>query len=107
MQHGQVDGPLDVEAEMPFTEQTAQHIATSGLLPQPTEHEIGPDADPPQFWQFATIEAGQHDGAARMASCRGDQAVKQIGVLDHIATAERLDNAPDVASALASVLDEV
>ena len=38
VQHGQVDGPLDIEPEVPFSEQTAQDIATPGLLPQPSEH---------------------------------------------------------------------
>jgi hypothetical protein len=42
-----------------------------------------------------------------MASRRGDQAVEQVRVLDHIAAAERLDDALDVASALARVLHEV
>src|ERR1700757_547157 len=42
-----------------------------------------------------------------MARRRGDQAVEQIGVLDHIAAAERLDDALDVASPLARVLHEV
>ena len=42
-----------------------------------------------------------------MAGGRGDQAVEQVGVLDLIASAERLDDALDVATALARVLDEV
>jgi hypothetical protein len=42
-----------------------------------------------------------------MAGGRGDQAVQHVGVLDLIASAERLDDALDVAAALASVLDEV
>jgi hypothetical protein len=42
-----------------------------------------------------------------VACCRRDQAVEQVGVLDHITTAERLDDALDVAAALAGVLDEV
>ena len=107
VQHGQIDGPLDIEAELPFAQQAAQHIATAGLLPQPSEHQVGADADPPQFGQFTAIEAGQHDRAAGMAGGRGDQAIEQVGVLDLIAAAERLDDALDVTAALASVLDEV
>src|SRR5437868_10680319 len=42
-----------------------------------------------------------------MASGRGDQAVEQVGILDRIAPAERLDDALDVAAALAGVLHEV
>jgi hypothetical protein len=42
-----------------------------------------------------------------MARGGGDQAVEQVGVLDLIASAERLDDALDVAPALACVLDEV
>jgi hypothetical protein len=42
-----------------------------------------------------------------VARCRGDQAVEQVGVLDCIAAAKRLDDAPDVTAALAGVLDEV
>src|SRR6202035_1830639 len=107
MQHGQVDDPLDIEAEVPFGEQTAQDIATPGLLPQPSEHEVGADAEPPQFGQFATVEAGQHDRAAGMTGSRGDQAVEQVGRLDRVAAAECLDDALDVAATLAGVLDEV
>ena len=58
MQHGQINGPLDVEAEVPFGQQVAQDIATSGFLPQPSEYEVGADADPPQFGQFTAVEAG-------------------------------------------------
>jgi hypothetical protein len=42
-----------------------------------------------------------------VACRRGDQAVEQAGVLDRIAATERLDDALDVAAALAGVLDEV
>jgi hypothetical protein len=42
-----------------------------------------------------------------MASCRGDQAIEQVGVLDYVAAAERLDDALDVAAAVAGVLDEI
>ena len=42
-----------------------------------------------------------------MAGGRGDQAVQPVGVLDLIASAERLDDPLDVTAALASVLDEV
>jgi len=42
-----------------------------------------------------------------MAGGRSDQAVEQVGVLDGIAAAERLDNTLDVTAALARVLDEV
>ena len=61
VQHGQVDGALDVEAELPFAQQTAQHIATPGLPPQPAEYEVGADADAPQHGQLATVETGEHD----------------------------------------------
>ena len=42
-----------------------------------------------------------------MAGGGGDQAIEQVGVLDLIAPAERLDDALDMAAALAGVLDEV
>ena len=42
-----------------------------------------------------------------MASSRGDQAIEHVGVLDFIASAERLDDTLDVTATLASVLDEV
>ncbi len=42
-----------------------------------------------------------------MAGGRGDQAVEQVGVLDLVASAERLDDALDVAAALAGVLHKV
>jgi hypothetical protein len=38
-----------------------------------------------------------------VASGRGDQAVEQVGVLDLIASPERLDDALDVTAALAGV----
>src|SRR5215211_8537119 len=65
------------------------------------------DAEPPKLRQLTAVEAGQHDRAAGVARGRGDQAVEQIGVLDRIAAAERLDDALDVAATLAGVLDEV
>jgi hypothetical protein len=42
-----------------------------------------------------------------MASCRGDQAIEQVGVLDYVAAGERVDDALDVAAAPAGVLDEI
>src|ERR1700749_860410 len=42
-----------------------------------------------------------------MTGGRGDQAIKQVGVLDRVAAAERLDDTLDVAAALAGVLYEV
>jgi hypothetical protein len=107
MQHGQVDGALDIEAEAAFAQQAAQDVTTAGLLPQLPEHQVGADAEPPKLRQLTAVEAGQHDRAAGVARGRGDQAVEQIGVLDRIAAAERLDDALDVAAALAGVLDEV
>jgi hypothetical protein len=53
------------------------------------------------------IEAGQHNRAARVACGGGDQSVEQVGILDLVASAERLDDALDVTAALAGVLDEV
>ena len=85
----------------------AQHFAAAGLLPQPAEHQAGADAAPAQFRQLAAIEAGQHDGTAGVAGGGGDQAIEQIGVLDLVAPAERLDDALHVAPAFADVLDEV
>jgi len=52
MQHGQVNGPLDIEAEVPFSEQSAQDIAAPGLLPQPPEHQVGADTETAQLGQF-------------------------------------------------------
>ena len=42
-----------------------------------------------------------------MSGGGGDEAVEQIGILDLVAPAKRLDDALDVATALADVLDEV
>ena len=47
MQHGQVDGPLDIEVELPFAQQVAEDIRATGLSPQPPEHQVGADAEPP------------------------------------------------------------
>src|ERR1700745_2879036 len=60
-----------------------------------------------QLRQFAAIEARQHDRAARMARCRGDQPIDQSRGLDLVAAAEGLDDAPHVAAPLADILDEV
>jgi len=57
--------------------------------------------------QFAAVEAGQHDGTAGMAGGGGDEAVEQAGVFDLVAAAERFDDALNMATALADVLDEV
>jgi hypothetical protein len=42
-----------------------------------------------------------------VAGGRGDQAIEQVGVLDLIAPAERLDDALHMAATFAGVLDEV
>ncbi|MFL5252611.1 MAG: hypothetical protein ACJ8AI_06915, partial [Rhodopila sp.] len=55
VQHGQVDDPLDIEAEVSIDQQAAQHVAAAGLLPQPPEHQVGADTAPPQFGQFAAL----------------------------------------------------
>src|SRR3954470_11125351 len=107
VQHGQVDGPLDIEAELALAQQTVQDVATAGLLPQPPEHQLGADADAAQLGQFAAVETGKHNRAAGVARGGGNQAVEEVGVLDLIAPAKRLDDALDVAATLASVLDEI
>jgi len=33
VQYGQVDGPFDIEVELPIAQQSAQDVATPGLLP--------------------------------------------------------------------------
>jgi hypothetical protein len=42
-----------------------------------------------------------------MAGGRGDQTVEHVGVLDLIASPERLDDALDVTAGLAGILDKV
>jgi hypothetical protein len=107
VQYCEIDRPLDIESEMPLGEQACQHLTASDFGPQPAEHQIGSDAQAAPFRQFAAIETRQHDRAARVACRRGDQPVDQSGSFDFVAPAERLDNALDMASALARVLDEV
>lgn len=107
MQHRQVDRALDVEAEVAVGQQPAQHIPAAGLLPQPPEHQVRADAGAAQLGQLAAVEARQHDGAARVAGGRGDQRVERARGLDLVAPAERLDDALDVAAALAGVLHQV
>jgi hypothetical protein len=75
--------------------------------PQPAEHQISADADPPQFGQFPAIEARQHDRALRMPRRRGHQRIQHPGRLDLVATPERLDHALHMPSALAGVLDQI
>src|ERR1051325_1219481 len=99
MQHGQVDGALEVTAEAAVCEQALEHVAAAELLPQPPEHEIGPDADPAQLGQLATVVTRQHDRAPRVACRRGDEAVEQARGLDLVTPAERLDDALDVTAA--------
>src|ERR1700746_598082 len=60
-----------------------------------------------QLRPFAAIAARTHARAARMARCRGDQPIDQTRGLDLVAPAEHLDDALHVATALASVLDQV
>jgi hypothetical protein len=103
----QVDRAFYVEAEASATQMPSQHRLAAGFLPEMTEHQIGADAVAADLRQFAAVEAGQHDGAAGMPSGGGDEAVEQAGGFDLVAPAERLDDALDVASALADVLDEV
>src|SRR4051794_313384 len=107
VQHGQVDGTFDVEAETAFGQQAAQDIAAASFPPQPPEHQVRADAAPSQFGQLAAVEARQYDRAPGMAGGRGDQAIKQIRILDCIAATKRLNDALDVAPALTGVLDEV
>jgi hypothetical protein len=107
VQHREVDRPLDIKAEAPICEQAVEHVTASHLGPQAAEHQVGPDADAAHFRQLAAIEARQHDRAARMARRRGDQPVDQAGGFDLLAPAERFDDALNVATGLARVLDEV
>jgi hypothetical protein len=85
----------------------AQHRLAAGLPPEVPEHQIGTDTAAADLRQFTAVEAGQHDGAAGVPCGRGDEAVEQAGGFDFVAAAERFDNALDVATALADVLDEV
>ncbi len=103
----QIDGAFDVEAEAPPDQIPAQYRLASGLPPEMAEHQVGADAAAADLRQFAAVEAGQHDGAAGVPGGGGNQAVEQAGGFDLIAAAERFDDALDMASALADVLDEV
>jgi hypothetical protein len=85
----------------------AQHRLAARLSPEVTEHQVGANASAAHFRQFATVEAGQHDGAAGVACGGGDQAVEHARVLDLVAPTKRLDDALDMAATLANVLDEV
>jgi hypothetical protein len=107
MQHGQVNGALDIEAEAAGGQVPAQHLLAADLAPEMAEHQIGTDAATAELGQFAAIEAGQHDRTPGMLRGGGDQAVQQVGVLDRVAPAERLDDALDMPAALAGVLDQV
>jgi hypothetical protein len=106
VQHRQVDGAFNVEAEAAPGQMLAQHRLAAGLSPQMAEHQIGADTVAAQFRQFADLRR-QHDGTAGMPCGGGDQAVKQVGGLDLVASPKRLDDALDMAAALAGVLDEV
>jgi hypothetical protein len=107
VQHRQVDRAFDVEAEAPSGHMPVQHHPASGLPPEMAEHEVGADAAAADLREFAAVEAGQHDGAAGMAGGGSDEAIEQAGVFDLVAAAECFDDALDVTSALADVLDEV
>ena len=61
MQYREIDRSLDVEAEPSTDKQGTDHLSTSGLAPQPTEHKIRADADPSQLGKPAAIEARQHN----------------------------------------------
>jgi hypothetical protein len=105
--HSQADGTFNIEAEAPPGQMPAQHCLATGVSPKMAAYQIGANAAAAHFRQFATIEAGQHDGAAGVADGGGNQAVKQFGVLDLVAPAKRFDDALDMAATLADVLDEV
>lgn len=107
VQHGEINGALDIAAEAAAGEKAGEHGAAAGLRPEAAEHQIGSDTRTAQFRQFAAVKARQHDRAARMPRRRGDQLVEQAGGFDLIAPAERLDHALDVSAPLPSVLDEV
>src|SRR4249920_1321432 len=107
MQYREIDRSLDVEAEPSTDEQGTDHLGAYGLPPQPTEHKIRADADPPQLGKLAAIEARQHDRAPRMPRRRGHQRIQHPGRLDLVPTSQRFDHALHVPSALAGVLDEI
>jgi hypothetical protein len=79
----------------------------AGLFPEPGEDEIGPDARARKRRQLSLVEGREDEGAAGVARRRDGELVEQAGGLDDVAPAERLDDALDVAAALADVLDEV
>ena len=107
MQYREIDRSLDVEAEPSTDKQGTDHLGTAGLPPQPTEHKIRADADPPQLGKLAAIEARQHDRAPRMPRCRCHQRIQHPGRLDLVPTSQRFDHALHVPPALAGVLDEI
>ena len=107
VQHREVDRALDVEAEPAAGEKRIDHLAAAGLPPQPPEHQVRADADPPQLSQLAAIVARQHDRPSRMPRCRCRQRIQHPGLLDLVATPQRLDDALYMASALAGVLDQI
>jgi len=74
VRHRQIDRAFDVEA--PPGQMPAQHSLAAGLSPEVTEHQIRADTAAADLRQLATIEAGQHDGAAGVPGGGGDQAVE-------------------------------
>jgi hypothetical protein len=79
VEHRQVGGALDVEAETASGQMLMQHRLAAGASPQVAEHQIRANTLAAQFRQLAAVEAGQHNGASGVARRGGDQAVKQAG----------------------------
>ena len=107
VQHRGVDGALEVEGEAAPLCHAAQHGAAAGQFPEATEDEIRTDALAAQRCEPALVERGEDDGTAAMTGGGDGELVEQVLGLDLVAAAEGLDDALDVAAALADVLDQL
>ena len=57
VQHRNIDHPLHIKPEAASGQQRCDHIATTGLSPKTTKHEIRPDTGSPQLGELPAIVA--------------------------------------------------
>ncbi len=107
MEHGEEDGPLDVELEAACLQKLLDDPLTAGLLPEPLEDEDRPDVPGGDGGELALGVRRQEEDVAAQSSARDQEAVEMPGLLELVESPQGGDDALPRPPVFPAVLDNL
>ncbi len=107
MQHGEEDGPLDVELEAASFQQLLDDPLAAGLLPEPLEDEDGPDVPGGDGGELSLGVCRQEEDVATQSCPREQEAIELAGLLELIESPQGGDDALPWSPVFPAVLDDL